>query len=65
MATNAPETTQSSVDLTGTHSQRWLIEIVFRARKQAGNPSKALNRQGVISLFEENRIVAPLFGGLS
>jgi hypothetical protein len=44
MVTNVAKTVQSAVDLAGIYSQRWLIEIVFRAWKQAGNLSKALNR---------------------
>ena len=44
MVTNVAKTMQSAVDLAAIYSQRWLIEIVFRAWKQAGNLSKALNR---------------------
>jgi hypothetical protein len=45
MVTNAPESLQSAGNLAGIYSQRWLIEIAFRAWKQAGNLSKALNRE--------------------
>ena len=45
MVTNVPKTMQSAVALSGIYSQRWLIEIAFRAWKQAGNLSKALNRE--------------------
>jgi len=44
MVTNVPKTMQAAADLAGIYSQRWHIEIVFRAWKQAGNLSKALNR---------------------
>lgn len=45
MVTNVPKTMQSAVALSRIYSQRWLIEIAFRAWKQAGNLSKALNRE--------------------
>lgn len=44
MVTNVPKAMQSAHKLVGIYSQRWMIEIVFRAWKQAGNLSKALNR---------------------
>ena len=44
MVTNVAKTMQSAPNLAAIYSQRWLIEIVFRAWKQAGNLSKALNR---------------------
>jgi hypothetical protein len=44
MVTHVAATTQSVAELAGIYSQRWNIEIVFRAWKQAGNRSKALNR---------------------
>jgi len=44
MVTNVAKTMQSSANLAAIYSQRWLIEIVFRAWKQAGNLSKALRR---------------------
>lgn len=45
MVTNVPETMQTPAALAATYSQRWLVEMVFRAWKQAGNLSKALNRE--------------------
>ena len=45
MVSNVAKTMQSAVELAAIYSQRWLIEIVFRAWKQAGNLSKALNRE--------------------
>jgi hypothetical protein len=44
MVTNVPKEMQSATELAGVYSQRWQIEIIFRAWKQAGNLSKALNR---------------------
>ncbi len=44
MVTNVPKTMQAAADLAAIYSQRWHLEIVFRAWKQAGNLSKALNR---------------------
>jgi len=44
MVTNVPKEMLSSHKLAEIYSQRWMIEIVFRAWKQAGNLSKALNR---------------------
>jgi len=44
MVTNVPKAMESSHKLVGIYSQRWMIEIIFRAWKQAGNLSKALNR---------------------
>lgn len=40
MVTNVPEEMQP----VAIYSQRWLIEMAFRAWKQAGNMAKALNR---------------------
>jgi len=45
MVTNVSKTMQSAANLARIYSQRWLIEMVFRAWKQAGNLSKALNRE--------------------
>lgn len=44
MVTNVPRAMQSVDELTKIYSQRWLIEMAFRAWKQAGNMAKALNR---------------------
>lgn len=44
MVTNVPETMQTVPQLAAIYSQRWLIEMAFRAWKQAGNMAKALNR---------------------
>ena len=44
MVTNVPVAMQSVDQLTAIYSQRWLIEMAFRAWKQAGNMIKALDR---------------------
>lgn len=44
LVTNIPKDMQSPAGLAAIYSQRWMIEIVFRAWKQAGNLGKALNR---------------------
>ncbi len=44
MVPNVPAEMQSPGELAAIYSQRWLIEIIFRAWKQGGNLSKALNR---------------------
>lgn len=45
MVTNVPEAMQSPAELAALYSQRWQIEIIFRAWKQAGNLGEALNRK--------------------
>lgn len=44
MVTNVPRSMQTVSQLVAIYSQRWLIEMAFRAWKQAGNMAKALNR---------------------
>lgn len=44
LVTSVPKAMQAAADLAAIYSQRWLIEMVFRAWKQAGNLAKALNR---------------------
>jgi hypothetical protein len=44
LVTNVPKELQSPTELAALYRQRWLIEIIFRAWKQAGNLAKALNR---------------------
>jgi hypothetical protein len=44
LVSNVPATLQSPVELAALYSQRWQIEIIFRAWKQAENLGKALNR---------------------
>ncbi len=44
MVTNIPKEMQSITELAAIYSQRWLIEIIFRAWKQGGNLSVALDR---------------------
>lgn len=44
LVTNVPEEMQGPAELAALYRQRWLIEIIFRAWKQAGNLAKALNR---------------------
>ena len=44
MVTNVPRAMQTVTKLVAIYSQRWLIEMAFRAWKQAGNMPKALNR---------------------
>lgn len=44
MVTNVAREKQSVAKLVAIYSQRWLIEMAFRAWKQAGNMAKALNR---------------------
>jgi len=44
MVTNVPTAMQAVAQLVAIYSQRWLIEMAFRAWKQAGNMAKALNR---------------------
>ena len=44
MVTNVPRSMQTVAKLVEIYSQRWLIEMAFRAWKQAGNMGKALNR---------------------
>lgn len=45
MVTNVPAAMQTVAQLVALYSQRWLIELAFRAWKQAGNMAKALNRK--------------------
>ncbi len=45
LVTNVPESMQSPAELAALYSQRWQIEIIFRAWKQAGNLGQALNRK--------------------
>ena len=44
MVTNIPKEMQSVTELAAIYSQRWQIEIIFRAWKQGGNLSVALDR---------------------
>ncbi|MEY3896803.1 MAG: hypothetical protein RLZZ214_2323 [Verrucomicrobiota bacterium] len=44
MVTNIPKEKQSITELAAIYSQRWQIEIIFRAWKQGGNLSQALDR---------------------
>ena len=44
MVTNIPREMQSVTELAAIYSQRWQIEIIFRAWKQGGNLSVALDR---------------------
>ena len=44
MVTCVPRKMQPVAKLVAIYSQRWLIEMAFRAWKQAGNLAKALNR---------------------
>lgn len=45
LVTNVSEAMQSAAELAALYSQRWQIEILFRAWKQAGNLGEALNRK--------------------
>jgi Transposase DDE domain len=45
LVTNVCESMQSPAELAALYSQRWQIEIIFRAWKQAGNLGEALNRK--------------------
>ncbi len=45
LVTNVSESMQSPAELAALYSQRWQIEIIFRAWKQAGNLGEALNRK--------------------
>lgn len=44
MVTNIPKEKQSITELSAIYGQRWQIEIIFRAWKQGGNLSDALDR---------------------
>ena len=44
MVTNVAREKQTVAQLVAIYSQRWLIEMAFRAWKQAGNMAKAINR---------------------
>ena len=44
MVTNVPREKLPVAKLAAIYGQRWLIEMAFRAWKQAGNMAKALNR---------------------
>jgi hypothetical protein len=72
MVTNIPKEKQSITELASIYSQRWQIEIIFRAWKQGGNLSEALNRMtsqqhlkalvlaGMIAMSVSLRIAIPL-----